>query len=123
MSETGVVGGGQQARGAQAVAAERRAELLAVTEDEEGRAVPCLLQAAVVVEHVDNVLVALIRRLVAIRLRHQDRERARRRLPPLAYHVLEDRIEVRRVRALERAERVAAAALLVERALPVDVAE
>jgi len=60
--------------------------------------------------------------LVLVCLWHQRRERERGCLAVAADGVLEDGVEVGRVGLLVRAERVAAAALHVESALPVDVA-
>ena len=69
-----------------------------------------LLEALIVLEHVDDLGVRVVHRLVAERLGHEDGDRVRRRLA-ITDLVLEDGVEVRRVGALERAERVAAVAL------------
>ena len=69
-----------------------------------------LLEALIVLEHVDDLGVRVVHRLVAERFGHEHGDRVRRRLA-VADLVLEDGVEVRRVRALEGAERVAAVAL------------
>ena len=160
----------QEARGAQSVTVELRAQLLAVAEDEEGGAVPrllhtyerggigegtgvsavpgctmlawdvavlCLtalwqrgregtgpahLHARIVLEHVDNLRVVVIRRLVTIGLRHEDGQRLCRRLVE-SEEVLKHGVEVGRVAARERAQRIAPRALDVQSPLPVDVAD
>ena len=88
----------QVARGAQSVAIERRAELLAVAEDEESGAVPRLLQPGVVLVHRLHLWVVVVFRLLAIRLGHEDREREGGRLAATPHKILEDGVEVRRVR-------------------------
>ena len=54
--------------GAQPVAVQRRPNLLAVREDEEGRAVPGLLEARVIVVEVRDLLLVLQLRLVLVGL-------------------------------------------------------
>ena len=61
--------------------------------------------------------------LLAVGLGHEHADGHGRLDVRVAAQVLEDRVEVGRVGAVERAERVAPAAHRVERALPVDVAE
>ena len=90
--------GQQVARGAQPIAIERGAELLAVAEDEECGAVPRLLQPGVVLVHRLHLWVVVVFRLLAIRLGHQDRERHGGRLAAAPHEILEDGVEVRRVR-------------------------
>ena len=69
-----------------------------------------LLEAFVILHHRCDLRCVVVHRLVAEGLGDEDGDRVRRRLA-ITDLVLEDGVEVRRVGALERAERVAAVAL------------
>eukprot|EP00967_Tisochrysis_lutea_P138932 scaffold251553_cov31-Tisochrysis_lutea.AAC.1 len=78
-------------------------------------------KTSIVVQHRGDLWVVIILGLLLVRLGHERGECERRGFAATD-RVLEHRVEVGRVRLVHRAERVTAATLNIEGALPVDVA-